>query len=43
VIQPLKSTGEGGSQVPDPSKRVSGMLLSCPEDTTAAVTPQTGP
>ena len=42
VIQPLKSNGEGGSQVPDPSKRVSGMLLSCPEDTTAAVTPRTG-
>jgi hypothetical protein len=40
VILPLKSTGEGGGQIPDPSRRVSGMLSSCPDDTTAATTPQ---
>jgi hypothetical protein len=40
VIQPLRSNGEGGGQVPDPSKRLSGMLSSCPEDTAAATTRQ---
>ena len=40
VIMPLKSSGEGGGQVPDPSRRVSGMLSSCPDDTTAATTQQ---
>jgi hypothetical protein len=40
VIQSLKSNGEGGGQVPDPSRRVSGMLSACPEDTTAAATRQ---
>jgi hypothetical protein len=40
VIQPLKSTGEGGGQVPDPSARVSGLLRSCPEDATAVASPK---
>jgi hypothetical protein len=40
VILPLKSNGEGGGQVPDPSRRVSGMLSSCPDDTAAATTQQ---
>jgi hypothetical protein len=40
VIQPLRSNGEGGGQVPDPSRRLSGMLMSCPEDATAAATPK---
>jgi hypothetical protein len=40
VIMPLKSNGEGGAQVPDPSRRVSGMLSSCPDDATAASTRQ---
>jgi hypothetical protein len=40
VILPLKSNGEGGGQVPDPSRRVSGMLSSCPEDAPAATTQQ---
>jgi hypothetical protein len=40
VIQPFKSNGEGGGQIPDPSSRVSGMLRSCPEDATAAATPK---
>jgi len=39
VIQPFKSNGEGAGQVPDPSKRVSGMLSSCPENTAAVTTP----
>jgi hypothetical protein len=41
VILPLKSNGEGGGQVPDPSKRISGMLSSCPDDATAATIPKT--
>jgi hypothetical protein len=40
VPLPLRSNGEGGGQVPDPSRRVSGMLTSCPEDATAAATPK---
>jgi hypothetical protein len=36
AIQPFKAAGEGRSQVPDTARRVSGMLNSCPEDTTAA-------
>jgi hypothetical protein len=36
AIQPFKSAGEGKAQVPDPTRRVTGMLNSCPEDQTAA-------
>jgi hypothetical protein len=41
VIQPLKSSGEGGGQIPDQPRRVAGMLRSCPEDATAAARPKT--
>jgi hypothetical protein len=40
VIQPLKSNGEGGGQIPDPARRVSGLLRSCPEDATAVAAPK---
>jgi hypothetical protein len=40
VIQPLKANGEGGGQIPDPPRRVSGLLRTCPEDATAAATPK---
>jgi hypothetical protein len=36
TIQAFRSSGEGGAQAPDPSRRVSGMITACPVDPPSA-------